>query len=71
MEKILFRVSTQEGIKMTGAKMPFGSTNREMVLTAVHKYGETLFFASKDLQADRQIVLAAVNNDGFALEFVR
>ena len=33
-----------------------------MVLAAVHQYGDALQWASKDLRADREVVLAAVRH---------
>lgn len=41
-----------------------GSTNKEYVL-----FGTALKYASTDLQNDYEVVLAAVSQHGFALEF--
>ena len=38
-------------------------------MAALKQYGWTLQFASKDIQKDREIVMAVVKQDGQALEF--
>ena len=42
---------------------------REIVLAAVQKNGDTLRYAVKPLKADHEIVLAAVQEDGCALMY--
>ena len=43
--------------------------NRNIVLAAVQRAGTELQYAHADLQKDKQVVLAAVRNEGCALRF--
>jgi hypothetical protein len=40
------------------------------MLAVVNKDGAALYYASDELKSDRDVVLAAVNNNGLALEYV-
>ena len=46
------------------------ANNREYVLNIVKKDGKLLDFASKELQDDKEIAMAAVEQNPIALEFV-
>ena len=43
--------------------------DRQYVLAAVTNNGDSLYYASPELQADREVVLAAVTNNGYALKY--
>ena len=43
--------------------------NKEEVLAAVEMDGESLQWASEELKADREVVLVAIEECGWALEF--
>ena len=44
-------------------------TTKESALEAVKRYGFALKYASKELQADREVVLEAIKREGFALKY--
>ena len=43
--------------------------DKEVVITAVSKYGTALEYASKKLRNDKEVVMTAVSNDESALDF--
>ena len=43
--------------------------NKEYLLAAVKKDGRELRFASQDLRNDKDVVLAAIINKGYAFEY--
>ena len=43
--------------------------DKEGVMTAVTRHGGSIIYASKELQADHEVIIAAIQQDGCSIRF--